>query len=97
MLEASELEVALTVASAAAFEASIMDLAAVKADMQASVVKASTLVLAAMAGKREALDSYQAFVALVVEACKQVGLRATRAYIKALAMQVDRRIEEPEA
>ena len=86
--EASELEVALTVASVAASAASIMDLAAVRADMQASVVEA---------GKWEALDSYQAFVALVVEACKQVGLEAAMAYIKALAMQVDRRIEEPEA
>ena len=61
------------------------------------MVEASTLVLAAMAGKREALDSYQAFGGLVVEACKQVGLEATMAYIEALAMQVDRRIEEPGA
>ena len=61
------------------------------------MVEASTLVLTAMAGKREALDSYQAFVALVVEACKQVGLEATRAYTEVLAMQVGRRIEEPEA
>ena len=58
------------------------------------MVEASTLVLTAMAGKREALDSYQAFGDLVVEACKQVGLGATMAYIKALAIQVARRTEE---
>ena len=81
-------------ASAAAFVASIMDLAAVRADMQAFVVEASTLALTAMAGKREALDSYQAFGDLVVEACRQVGLGATRAYIKALAIQVARRTKE---
>ena len=51
-------------------------------------------MLTAMAGKREALDSYQAFGDLVVEACRQVGLGATRAYIKALAIQVAQRTEE---
>ena len=58
------------------------------------MVEASTLALTAMAGKREALDSYQAFDGLVVEACKQVGLGATMAYIKAQAIQVAQRIEE---
>ena len=86
MLEASRL--------AAASVVSIMVMAIVKADMQALVVEASTLELTATAGKRVAFGSCQAFVALVVEVSKQVGLETVVAYIKALAIQVVRRIEE---
>lgn len=69
-------------------------MATVTADMQALVVEASTLVLAATAGKRVALDSCQAFGAPVAEAGKQVDLGAAGAYTKALAIQVARRTWE---